>query len=158
MTGRSRHGLHVVRDGETPPGEPDVPSARGRLLLSLQQRSVVLAIGGRLDADTAGRLRMFLSMFSVEGGPRELVLDLSDVFSVDEEGMAPVFEAEEAMRLRAASLRLAGVSAAVALYLDDVRCDRTLVTGPPLEPAAPDPVGGPGAPPLDDDRPSRGRD
>src|SRR3954468_18147295 len=121
MTGRSRHGLHVVRDGDAP-DQASVPRPR-EPLLSLHQRSVVLAIGGRLDADTAGRLRMFLSMFSGEGGPRGLGLDLSDVFSVDEEGMAPVFEAEEAMRLRAASLRLAGVSAAVALYLDDVRCD-----------------------------------
>jgi hypothetical protein len=73
MTGRSRHGLHVVRDGVAPTAEPLPPvdpTARSRVFLSLHQQSVVLAIAGTLNADTAGRLRMFLSMFTVEGGPR----------------------------------------------------------------------------------------
>jgi anti-anti-sigma factor len=161
MTGRSRHGLHVVRDGDPPAGEP-VPRPR-EPLLSLQQRSVVLAVGGRLDADSAGRLRMFLSMFSIEGGPRELVLDLSGVVAVDEDGMAPVLEAAEAMRLRAGTLRLVSVSAAVTRHLDDDRDhddrdhdDRdheALLTGPD-----PDAAGEPGAPVPDGGRPRRGRE
>jgi hypothetical protein len=39
---------------------------------------------------------------------------LTDVLAVAEDGMVPVFEAEEAMRLRMASLRLASGSASVA--------------------------------------------
>ncbi|SMO96637.1 anti-anti-sigma factor [Geodermatophilus aquaeductus] len=159
MTGRSRHGLHVVRDGEAPdraPGRAPVPRPR-EPLLSLHQRSVVLAVGGRLDADTAGRLRMFLAMFSTEGGPRELVLDMSGVLAIDEEGMAPVLEAAEAMRLRAATLRLVSVSAAVTRHLDDgVSLDhRALLTGPPTEPDA---AGDLGAPVPDDGRPHRGQE
>jgi anti-anti-sigma regulatory factor len=116
MTGRARNRLHLVEDGDAQaakPNTPVLPDVPGRPLLSLRQQSVVLAIGGRLNADTAGRLRMFLSMFTVAGGPQELVLDLSDVFAVDEDGMAPVFEAEEAMRPRMACLRLASESASV---------------------------------------------
>ena len=160
MTGRSQHGLHVVRDGVAPTAEeitPVPPTARGRLFLSLHQRSVVLAIGGRLNADTAGPLRMFLSMFSVDGGPREMVLDLSDVVAVDNDGMAPIHEADESMRLRAASVRLASVSAAVARYLDDIRCGRTLATGSPPERGSQDPAGGPTVSALDDGRPRRGQ-
>ena len=124
MTGRARHGLHLVRDGEPPAAEPIVPARPDALrhpFLSLSQQSAELAIGGRLDADTAGRLRTFLSTFTVDGGPEELLLDLSGAFAVDEEGMAPIFEAEVAMRLRRASLRLAPVSPSVAQFLDQVR-------------------------------------
>jgi anti-anti-sigma factor len=156
MTARSRHGLHAVRDGEASTAEqptPVLPNAPGQLFLSLDQQSVVLAVAGRLNADTAGRLRMHLSMFTVDGGPRELVLDLSDILAVDEDGMAPLFEADEAMRMRKGSLRLVSVSAAVTHFLQDARCDRTLVTGRP-----PDPASGPGLPAPDDDRPRRGRD
>jgi len=123
MTGRARHGLHVVRDGEPPAADPIVPALPDALrpFLSLSQQSAELAIGGRLDADTAGRLRIFLSMFTVDGGPEELLLDLSGAVVVDEEGMAPIFEADVAMRLRRASLRLAPVSPSVAQFLDQAR-------------------------------------
>jgi anti-anti-sigma regulatory factor len=124
MAGRFRHGLHVVRDGDAPSAEevtPILPNAAGHPFLSLDQQSVVLAIAGRLNADTAGRLGMFLAMSSVVGGPRELVLDLSDVVAVDEDGMAPIFEADEAMCRWNASLRLASVSTAVSSFLQDVR-------------------------------------
>jgi anti-anti-sigma regulatory factor len=161
MSGRSRHGLHVVRDGDAPAAAPTTPvltDPGGCPYISLHQESVRLAVGGRLDADTAGRLRMFLTMFTISGGPRELVLDLSEVFAVDGDGMAPIFEADEAMGLRLASLRLDSVSAAVAHFLDDIRCDRTLPTGPPLGAAAPDTAGGPAVPALDDGCPRRGQD
>ena len=161
MTGRSRHGLHVVRDAVAPAAEQITPvgaSARGRLLLTVDQRSVVLAVGGRLDADTAGRLRMFLSMFTVAGGPRELVLDLSDVVAVDEAGMAPIFEADEAMCLRRASLRLASASAAVGRHLEDVPCGRSLATGSPPDTGTQDPAGGPAVSALDDGCPRREED
>jgi len=147
MPGRSRHGLHAVPDGLTPDGDapdggapdggaptldppavgasPSRQDGRARSFLSLEQRSVVLGIGGRLDADTAGRLRLLLTMFTISGGPTELVLDLSGVIAVDEDGMAPVHEADEAMTLRRGTLRLAAVSPAVAAYLGDVRCGRT---------------------------------
>ena len=146
MTGRPRHGLHVVEDGVAPAGEHVTPvplTARRRAVLGVQQKCVVLGVGGTLDADTAGRLRMFLSMFTVDGGPRELVLDLSDVVAVDQDGMAPILEASESMRLRLGSLRLAPVSAAVAHYLDPGRCDRIPATRSPLEVVPPDPAGGP---------------
>ena len=64
MPGRSRHGLHVVKDGDEPaPGSitPVLLDARGCASLSLQQRSVVLDIGGLLNADTAGRPRGLLT-------------------------------------------------------------------------------------------------
>ena len=144
MTGRERHGLHLVRDGDAPPAEPIGPAgpdALRRPFLSLSQQSAELAIGGRLDADTAGRLRIFLSMFTVDGGPEELLLDLSGAVVVDEEGMAPIFEADVAMRLRRASLRLAPVSPSVALFLDQVGAGRTL---PSVE--EPEPDGGPEEP------------
>jgi anti-anti-sigma factor len=141
MTGRSRHGLHLVSDkvaflaGHAPsalPGPGDQSS------VSLHLQCVVLALAGRLNAHTAGRLRMFLSMFTVDGGPGELVLDLSDVVAVDSDGMAPIFEAEEVLALRAASLRLAPVSAAVADFLGDARGYPTLVTDrPPDTPQEP---------------------
>ena len=137
MTGRARHGLHLVRDGDAPPAEPIGPAgpdALRRPFLSLSQQSAELAIGGRLDADTAGRLRIFLSMFTVEGGPQELLLDLSGALAVDEEGMAPIFEADIAMRLRQASLRLAPVSPSVALFLDQVGAGRTLPSAEEPEP------------------------
>jgi anti-anti-sigma regulatory factor len=118
---------------------------------------VVLAIAGTLNADTAGRLRMFLSMFTVDGGPRELLLDLSDVVAADEDGMAPIFEADELLLPRRASLRLTAVSAAVTHFLDDVRCDRTLATGPSPGVLSPDPVGEPAASAFDDG-PRRGED
>ena len=144
MTGRSRHGLHAVGNVDTAavvPRGPVPPETPGRPFLTLHQQSVVLAIGGGLDVDTAGRLRMFLSMFTSAGGPRELLLDLTAVTAVDEDGMAPIFEAEEAMRLRTARLRLASTSAAVDRFLHDVRCDRTLTGGRPTKPN-----GGPGGP------------
>jgi anti-anti-sigma regulatory factor len=153
MTGRARHGLHLVRDGAPPAAEPIVPAlpdALRRPFLSLSQQSAELAIGGRLDADTAGRLRIFLSMFTVDGGPEELLLDLSGAFAVDEEGMAPIFEADVAMRLRRASLRLAPVSPSVALFLDRVGAGRTL---PPAE--EPEPDGGPEEPDPGDGGPRR---
>jgi hypothetical protein len=97
-------------------------------------------------------------MVTPEGGPREVLLDLSDVVAVDEEGMAPVFEADELLGLRRASLRLTSVSAAaVTHFLDDVRCDRTLATGPSPGVLSPDPVGEPAASAFDD-RPPRGED
>jgi anti-anti-sigma regulatory factor len=149
MTGRARHGLHLVRDGDAPPAEPIGPArpdALPRPFLSLSQQSAELAIGGRLDADTAGRLRIFLSMFTVEGGPQELLLDLSGAVAVDEEGMAPIFEADVAMRQRRASLRLSPVSPSVAQFLDQVRVGRTLplagVPEPDSEPEEPDPGDG----------------
>ena len=124
MSGRSRHGLHVVRDGDAPAAEEFSPVprfARGRPFVAFRQQSLVLAIAGTLNADTAGRLRMFLSMVTAEGGP------------------------------------LTSVSAAVTHFLDDVRCDRTLATGPSPDVLSPDPVGEPAASPFDD-RPPRGED
>jgi anti-anti-sigma regulatory factor len=153
MTGRARHGLHLVRDGAPPAAEPIVPAlpdALRRPFLSLSQQSAELAIGGTLDADTAGRLRIFLSMFTVDGGPEELLLDLSGAVAVDEEGMAPIFEADVARRLRRASLRLAPVSPSVALFLDQVGAGRTLPTA-----GAPEPGGGPEEPDPGDGGPRR---
>ena len=148
MTGRSRHGLYLVRGAGTSDRATEQhgpPNALERPLLSLRQQSVVLAIGGNLNADTAGRLRLFLSMFTAGGGPSELVLDLAEVFAVDEDGMAPIIEAEEMMRLRMASLRLASVSASVACFLDDVRHGRSLSAGQPS------PDGRPAGAAMDDD-------
>ena len=159
MAGRSRHGLRVVREG-VPPAAPSPArrpqDGREQLFLSLHQQSVVLRIGGLLNADTAGRLRMFLSMFTVDGGPAELVLDLVAVHAVDEEGMAPIHEADEAMRLRMASLRLASVSVAVTHYLGDARCSRTLAVTPPTGSVWGVPTGEPALP--DDDVPRPGQD
>jgi anti-anti-sigma regulatory factor len=147
MSGRARHGLHLAGDGDAQATEPITPlleDAPGRLSLGLHQQSLMLGIAGRLNADTAGRLRMFLSMFTVYGGPRELLLDLSGRFAVDEEGMAPIVEADETMHLRTASLRLASVSAAVARLLDEGRYDRTVATGLSAGAAPPGPQGWPG--------------
>jgi anti-anti-sigma factor len=134
MARRSRHGLHVVPDGGTP-AEPDLtpllPPPGGPLRLDVGLHSVVLGVGGRLDADTAGRLRLFLSVFTVDGGPRELVLDLSGVDALDQDGMAPIQEADEAMSLRQASLRLVAPSPAVAHFLADAGSAWTLPCGPP---------------------------
>jgi len=155
MTGRSRHGLYAVRGADAPAASLNStvpPDALERPALRLDQQSVVLAIGGRLNTDTAGRLRLFLSMFTDGGGPSELVLDLAEVFAVDEDGMAPIIEAEEAMRLRMASLRLASVSASVACFLDDARHGRSLTAGLP-----PSPDGGPAGAELDDGRPDPGQ-
>ncbi|MCU1617046.1 MAG: hypothetical protein JWO98_4586 [Frankiales bacterium] len=156
MSGRSRHGLHVVREGLTPlekPILPLLPSVHRPLTLGLRQQSVALGIAGTLNADTAGRLRMFLSMFTIDGGPRELVLDLSDVRTVDEDGMAPIFEADEAMCSRTASMRLSSVSAAVSRYLVDVRRDGMIATGRPAEPDD-----APEVPDRNDDRTGCGED
>ena len=159
MAGRSRHGLHLVRGG-LPPAAPSTArrpaDGRERLFLSLHQQSVVLRIGGLLNADTAGRLRVFLAMFTVEGGPAELVLDLAAVHAVDEEGMAPIHEADAAMRLRLATLRLVSVSAAVTDHLGDARCSRTLAVAPPPGPVWGVPTGEPALP--DDDLPRPGQD
>ncbi len=148
MTGRSRHGMHVVKVGAAPVAGPvtaDPPRRGKRASVSLHLSTVVLAVAGRLTADTAGRLRMFLSMFTVDGGPQELVLDLLDVSAVDGDGMAPILEAAEALNLRAASLRLTSASPEVAQFLD-TRGYRTLVPDrPSLVP------GGSGARPGDDD-------
>src|SRR6476646_8418657 len=111
MAGRPRHGLHLVGDGGAASEKPPGPEPGHLEHASVRLQSVVLAVAGRLNADTAGRLRMFLSMFTVEGGPRELVLDLSGVSSVDFEGMAPIEEADDLLSLRAASLRLVCVPA-----------------------------------------------
>jgi anti-anti-sigma regulatory factor len=160
MAGRSRHGLHVVEEGR-PPGGPSpvrfTEDGGKRPFLSLHQQSVVLRIGGLLNADTAGRLRLFLSMFTVDGGPAEVVLDLAAVHAVDEDGMAPIYEADESMGLRRASLRLASVSPAVAHHLGDAR-SRTLTTGAPPDPTWPDPIAGPVVPALDDGSPRPGQD
>jgi anti-anti-sigma regulatory factor len=154
MTGQSRHGLYVVRGADAPAAQNSAaaPDAFEHRLLRVHQLSVVLAIGGSLNADTAGRLRLFLSMFTDGGGPAELVLDLAEVFAVDEDGMAPIIEAEEAMRLRMASLRLASVSASVACFLDDFRHGRSLTAELP-----PSPDGGPVGAALDDGRPDPGQ-
>jgi anti-anti-sigma factor len=145
MTTRSRHGLHAVRDGDAPRVDVTDPAPRDHGSVRVDLQSVVLAVAGRLTADTAGRLRMFLSMFTVDGGPRELVLDLSDVSAVDGDGMAPIAEAAEVLGLRGASLRLTSVSTAVAHVLD-THGDLALLTGrPSLVP------GGRGTGPGDDD-------
>jgi anti-anti-sigma factor len=133
-----------ARGGRTPP-------------VQFRQQRVVLAIAGTLNADTAGRLRMYLSMFTVDGGPRELLLDLADVVAVDEDGMALILEAGELLGLREASLRLTAVSEAVTRYLDGVRDSRTLATGSPPGVLSPDPVVGPAVSVLDE-RARRGRD
>lgn len=156
MTGRSRHGLHVVRDGVVPGAEPTTsglpgPYEHGSVRVHLS--SVVLAVAGRLDATTAGRLRMFLSVFTVDGGPRELVLDLSHVSAVDGDGMAPIFEAERVLSLRTASLRLASLPRAVADFLDHARRDQPVGTDRP-----PEIPGGPGAFRQDYDSPGRSQD
>jgi anti-anti-sigma regulatory factor len=127
MTGRSRHGMHVVRDDLAPLPQPitgHVSPAGERDSVSLHLQSVVLAVAGRLSAHTAGRLRMFLSMFTVDGGPGELVLDLSGVSDADDDGMAPIFEAESVLSLRSATLRLTAVPAQVTRFLDGPRRDR----------------------------------
>ena len=129
MTGRPRHGLHVVRDVDPPGTDTVAPLQRDaarRPVLILTQETVVLALRGQLNADTAGRLRMFLAMFTVDGGPRELVLDLGGVHLVDEAGMVPIHEAGEALRLRSAALRLVAPSAAVAHLLTDHRGTQAL--------------------------------
>lgn len=159
MAGRSRHGLHVVRGDGSPAAAPGLRLTENggtRPYLSLHQQSVVLRIGGLLNADTAGRLRMFLSMFTVDGGPAELVLDLVAVHAVDEEGMAPIHEADEAMRLRLASLRLASVSSAVNHHLGDARCSRARAVTPPPGSVWGVPAGEPALP--DDDLPRPGQD
>ncbi len=156
MSGRSRHGLHVVQENVAPLEEPILPlltSVHRPLSPGLIQQSVALGIAGPLNADTAGRLRMFLPMFTIDGGPRDLVPDLSDVRTVDEDGMAPIFEADEAMCSRPASMRLSSTSAAVARYLIDVRRDGMTATGRP-----PEPDDAPEVPARDDDRPRRGED
>ena len=130
MTGRTRHGLHVVRDDGAPSGEPTGSEPGAHESASVHLQSVVLTVAGTLTADTAGRLRMFLSMSTVDGGPVELVLDLSGVSTVDGDGMAPIVEAAEVLSLRAASLRRTSMSPAVADFLDR-RGDRTPVTDRP---------------------------
>jgi anti-anti-sigma factor len=128
MHGRSRHGLYAVMEGDAPPAAGVcalVDPGKGTSV-GLHLQSVVLGVAGTLNADTAGRLRMVLSMFTVDSGPRELVLDLSEIFAVDEEGMAPIVEADEMMHQRTASLRLASVSPAVDRFLDDGRGDRAV--------------------------------
>lgn len=150
MSGRSRHGLYAVRNGGAPSGEPARTRRGSHQSTSVHLRSVMLAVAGVLTADTAGRLRMFLSVFTVDGGPEELVLDLSDVSAVDGDGMAPIVEAADLLSLRAASLRLTSVSAPVAHFLD-TRRDRRLVTDrPSLVP------GGHGNPDHDDPGPWSG--
>ncbi|MBB3083901.1 STAS domain-containing protein [Geodermatophilus sabuli] len=153
MTPRPRHGLHVVPDAAASAEPGTIPLRPGPL--SLRQESLVLGIGGRLDADTAGRLRMFLSMFTVVGGPRELVLDLSGVRAVDEDGMAPIHEADEAMALREAVLRLVAPSPAVTHHLADPRCARTLRCGPPPGAPWPGPYDGRPDAAVDPDHPPR---
>jgi anti-anti-sigma factor len=118
----------VVRDGDSPGGDTVAPLHRDgvrRASITLFQETVVLAVTGQLNADTAGRLRMFLTMFTVDGGPRELVLDLAGIHAVDEAGMGPIHEADEAMRLRSASLRLVSLSPAVTHLLQDLRRTET---------------------------------
>ena len=78
---------------------------------------------------------------------------MSDVRAVDEDGMAPIFEADEAMCFRTASMRLSSMSAAVARYPVDVRLDGMLATCRP-----PEPDGAPEVPARDDDRSRRGED
>ena len=132
MTGRPRHGLHVVHDGDPPGGDTVAPLHRNavrRASITVAQQTVVLAVTGQLNADTAGRFRMFLTMFTVDGGPRELVVDLAGVHAVDEAGMEPIYEADEAMRLRSASLRLVALSAAVAHLFRDLHRMETFPHG-----------------------------
>jgi anti-anti-sigma regulatory factor len=160
MAERSRHGLHLVTEGPAPAAAPApaLREARRCAGISLHQRTVVLRVGGRLDADTAGRLRLFLSLFTVDGGPEELVVDLSGVHALDEDGMEPIHEAGAEMSLRQASLRLADPSPAVAHFLADARCDRRISNGPPPGAAVPGWAGGPVVPAPEDDGPSGGRD
>ena len=143
MTGRSRRGLHVVRDGDPPGGNAGAPvhrEAGRRPSLTVSQETVVLALAGHLNADTAGRLRMFLNMFTVDGGPQELVLDLGGVHLVDEAGMEPIYEADEALHLRSAVLRLVAPSAAVSHLLTDLRGTQTFAHDVvDLHPSVPEP-------------------
>ena len=60
MAGRSRHGLHVVREG-VPPAAPSPArrpqDGREQLFLSLHQQSVVLRIGGLLRVSEPSSVR-----------------------------------------------------------------------------------------------------
>lgn len=141
MAERSRHGLRVVSDGDEPDPPPITvfPEDPGRALLELRQESVVLRVTGRLNADTSGRLRMFLAMFTVAGGPRKIVLDLSDVDAIDAAGMGPIYEADAAMSLREGSLQVISASGVVAHLFGDVGYGVAPVVGAPLKAAAPAP-------------------
>lgn len=139
MSGRSRHCLNVAQENLAPVDEPILAPLRSvhrPLSPGLIRKSAALCIAGSLHAGTAGRLQMFLPMFTADGGPRELLPDLSDVFAVDEDAMAPIVEADEAMCARKASIRPSSMTAAVARHLVDLRLDGMLATGQPPEPDA----------------------
>jgi hypothetical protein len=150
----------VVRDGDAPAAEEIASLHRSpgeRPFVAVQQQTVVLTVAGTRTADTTGQLRVLLAMSTAEGGPGELVLDLSGVVAVDEDRPAPVLEAEKLLVLRTASRRVRSVSAAATRHLDDVHVNRALAAGSPPGVAVPDRAGGTATSALDD-RPGREQD
>lgn len=129
-------------------------------MLRIRQESVELSLTGDLNEDSAGYLRAFLWTFTVEGGPRELVLELGGVITADEYGMMPIWEAHDLLSLRNARLRLRNSSAEVTRLLAAARSGVTFLLDRNSELSAPHDAGllDPAPTGADDDRPPDARD
>ncbi len=78
---------------------------------------VMLSLRGVLNEAGAEVLRLYFLTLVCTDGPREIVIDLAHVDSVDAAGAEPLLEAQELQQRRGAVLRLSGLSAAVLGFL-----------------------------------------
>lgn len=101
---------------------------------SIVDQAVVVALHGDLTAASVPLVRAHLLSLVDDGGPDLIVVDLSDVSSIDEAGALPLLEAHHMHSRRQGCMRLGAISAAVAAFLEAHRTfAATMASASPIE-------------------------
>ena len=120
----------------SPVGRPGA-TARDAAPLSLVEDSLTVSLHGHLTGSNA-MLRLQLFTLAATGGPTEVIVNLSDIQSVDQDGVEPLLEAQDVQHRRGGVLRVECPSAEVLHFLHQhPRHARLLVPpGNHVQPAA----------------------
>ena len=96
----------------------DRPGAgpRAEAPLSLVEDSLTISLSGHLTGSSS-MLRLHMLTLAAVGGPTEVIVNLSGIRSIDEDGAAPLLESQEEQHRRGAVLRVECPSMAVLHFL-----------------------------------------
>ena len=98
--------------------------------------AVIRPVGARIDLQVAGEFRTALLQL-IDGGHRQLVVDMGDVLFVDSSGLGALVSALKTLKLvkRDGDIRLANVQPAVVALLEIIRLHRVFASYPSVEQA-----------------------
>jgi anti-sigma B factor antagonist len=98
--------------------------------------AVIRPVGARVDLQVAGEFRTALLQL-IDGGHRQLVVDMGDVLFVDSSGLGALVSALKTLKLlkRDGDIRLANVQPAVVALLEIIRLHRVFDSYPSVEQA-----------------------